>query len=52
MADLKLISDHLDICEITFTNLLLLGFDVEAKEAEYKIPFKTYVPYLFTVADK
>eukprot|EP00111_Clytia_hemisphaerica_P005220 TCONS_00015051-protein len=39
MANFKLMPDPLDIREITFSNLLLLGFDVEEKEAQYRIPF-------------
>ena len=39
MAHLKLMPDSIDVREITFTNLLLLGFDVESNETQYRIPF-------------
>jgi len=31
--------DPLDLREVSFTNLLLLGFDVETNETQYRIPF-------------
>ena len=39
MSNLKLIPDPVEIREIFYTNLLLLGFDSEAYEAQYRIPF-------------
>ncbi|XP_057303017.1 uncharacterized protein LOC130638846 [Hydractinia symbiolongicarpus] len=39
MTSFKLMPDPLDLREVTFTNLLLLGFNPEANEAQYRIPF-------------
>jgi len=39
MANFKLMPDPLDLREVSFTNLLLLGFDVETNETQYRIPF-------------
>ena len=35
----------LDLKEIFFTNLLLLGFDPGAEEAKYRIPFNRFVSF-------
>lgn len=46
MTSFKLMPDPLDLREVTFTNLLLLGFNPEANEAQYRIPFTRYDKYL------
>ena len=43
MEEFKLMPDHLDLREITFTNILMLGFEVEVKESEHRIAFNRYV---------
>ena len=39
MDNIKLMPDPLDLRELTFSNLLLLGFDVDVNEEQYRIPF-------------
>lgn len=39
MAHFKLMPNAVDLREVTFTNVLLLGFDVEHHESQYRIPF-------------
>ena len=42
MENIKLMPDPLDLRELTFSNLLLLGFDVDVNEEQYRIPFTRY----------